>query len=447
MILSRLIPALGLALAIGAAPAGPSLRVEPQTGLADAPLGVRAAGLVPGSTAEVVATARSGDALWMSVATCRADGGGQIVLATCDSSAGTYTGIDPGGLVWSMLPQPPGKKPFALAAGKPIDYTIELRVAGSVVATAHALRARVLAGVALRPIVAPFRGTLALPPSAGKHPAVILLGGSEGGDAMTDVAQLLASHGYVAATVAYFGLPGLPQQLVDIPVEDVGTALTWLSQRSDVDANRIGVFGISKGGEFALLAASTYPRIRAAVSVVGVPFAMYGVNPNGPAPNAGSWSRNGVELPFVPPDAAAGARLHELIVAGGKVSLGILADASIEKNPVAVQRAFFPLERIAGPILCIGAGDDHLKNSARDCDIAFAYLSQHKHAFSDRKLNFPSAGHDVLTFYLPTLGYDEFTLSRFTEIDGGSAESDGRANEIAWPAILRFLETALATKA
>jgi hypothetical protein len=42
-------------------------------------------------------------------------------------------------------------------------------------------------------------------------PGVLLFGGSSGGLASTDaLAMLLASHGYHALALAYFGLPGLP---------------------------------------------------------------------------------------------------------------------------------------------------------------------------------------------------------------------------------------------
>jgi dienelactone hydrolase len=52
------------------------------------------------------------------------------------------------------------------------------------------------------------RGAWFLPPGDGPHPAVIVLGGSEGGLPVRSAAPLLASHGYATLALAYFGLPG-----------------------------------------------------------------------------------------------------------------------------------------------------------------------------------------------------------------------------------------------
>ncbi len=83
----------------------------------------------------------------------------------------------------------------------------------------------------------PFIGTICAPPGSGKHPAIILLGGSEGGNLMGKAAPMFAAHGYVAASVAYFKEPGLPQDLVDIPVETIGRALAAIAARPGVDAS------------------------------------------------------------------------------------------------------------------------------------------------------------------------------------------------------------------
>ena len=144
-----------------------------------------------------------------------------------------------------------------------------------------------------------FTGTICTPKAAGKHPAILLLGGSEGGDMMRLAAPQFADAGYVAASVAYFGAPGLPSQLAEIPVETVGKALDDIAKRPDVDPTRIALFGVSKGGELALLAASTYPQFKAVVADVPSPFAWAGI-PQGPGPVGSSWTLGGKPVPFVP---------------------------------------------------------------------------------------------------------------------------------------------------
>lgn len=53
-------------------------------------------------------------------------------------------------------------------------------------------------------------------------------------------------------------------------VWDVMRLIDYLETRSDVDATRIGIMGISKGGTEAYLAAAVDPRIGAAVPIIGV---------------------------------------------------------------------------------------------------------------------------------------------------------------------------------
>lgn len=43
-----------------------------------------------------------------------------------------------------------------------------------------------------------FVGTVCVPADSGKHPAILLLGGSEGGDMMSYAAPRFAQHGFVS---------------------------------------------------------------------------------------------------------------------------------------------------------------------------------------------------------------------------------------------------------
>ena len=189
--------------------------------------------------------------------------------------------------------------------------TLVLVISISVLAACVAAAAEPPAAAALPAgctnVSAPFIGTICAPSTPGRHPAMLLLGGSEGGNStMPKIAPLFAAHGYVAVTVAYFGLPGLPKYLVNVPVEIVGRALRAVAARRDVNPAEIGIFGGSKGGEFALLAASTYPQIKAVVADVPSPVAFMGLGAND-IPSGCSWSYRGKTLPCVPvsPDASA----------------------------------------------------------------------------------------------------------------------------------------------
>src|ERR1051326_4096570 len=63
--------------------------------------------------------------------------------------------------------------------------------------------------------------------STATLPGILVLGGSEGGLHEIDAA-FLAERGYAALALAYYGLPGLPDVLKNIPLEYFATALDYL---------------------------------------------------------------------------------------------------------------------------------------------------------------------------------------------------------------------------
>jgi dienelactone hydrolase len=61
-------------------------------------------------------------------------------------------------------------------------------------------------------------GTFFRPSTPGPHPAVIVLGGSDGG-LREGSAAVIARQGYATLALAYFGVGPLPPELVEVPVE------------------------------------------------------------------------------------------------------------------------------------------------------------------------------------------------------------------------------------
>ena len=80
-------------------------------------------------------------------------------------------------------------------------------------------------------------------------------------------AEYFANAGYVAMTFDYRGFGGSdgePGRLVPaLQIEDIKNAVTFLSQRPEVDSNRIGLWGTSFGGANVVVAASEDDRIKA----------------------------------------------------------------------------------------------------------------------------------------------------------------------------------------
>lgn len=286
-----------------------------------------------------------------------------------------------------------------------------------------------------------FTGTICTPKTAGKHPAILILGGSEGGDMMRFAAPQFADAGYVAASVAYFGAPGLPSQLAEIPVETVGKALDDIAKRADVDPTRIALFGVSKGGELALLAASTYPQFKAVVADVPSPFAWAGI-PQGPGPVGSSWTLGGKPVPFVPYGAKMRDVNMDAFVNHKPLDLRIGYEASLQEHAADVPAAMFHLERIAGPVMMVAADDDQIWNSVAQSELGMQYLRDHHHAYADTYGHYAGAGH-LFLFASPERQVNQVQMGPVTLLMGGTPAGDQAAQRVAWPKILQFLGAAL----
>jgi dienelactone hydrolase len=142
---------------------------------------------------------------------------------------------------------------------------------------------------------APLPGALFVPEGGGPFPAVIVLHGSEGGvDATSTIARRLASGGFVAFALCYFGCPETPATLENVNVEAVTAAVAYLLSRQDTRGEQVGVLGFSRGAELALISAALDPAVGPVVSVMGSPWVWGSLPPGGSA-----WLYEGQPLPFV----------------------------------------------------------------------------------------------------------------------------------------------------
>ena len=142
-----------------------------------------------------------------------------------------------------------------------------------------------------------------LPPGAGPHPAVIVLGGL-GGAIDEYWGSMLASHGYAAFNLAYFAQPGLPRGLVDLPLEYFENAIRWMRKQPWLGDRFLAAWGTSRGGELALLLGATFPDINAVSAWVpsGVMFWGIGADESGDPRDRASWTFRGKPLPYLQQD-------------------------------------------------------------------------------------------------------------------------------------------------
>ena len=206
------------------------ISVTPDISLIDERVNIRLSNLSPGESVTIRAETQDGSLRrWVSNATFIADSHGCVDVSTQEPTSGTYSGIDALGLFWSMEPQET-KRPTFFVKSKPTPLTVKLtaEVDGAVIGSKSIQRAFAAPGVAEIPLREEgLVGTLFLPADPAPCPAVIVLNGSDGG-MHENAAALLASRGYAALALGYFGLEDLPKELINIPLEYFEKAVHWL---------------------------------------------------------------------------------------------------------------------------------------------------------------------------------------------------------------------------
>jgi dienelactone hydrolase len=408
-------------------------------------------GLAPGSVVEITAERpvprywpQPARELYRARASYRVADDGTLTLASAPPLAGSYTGADLRGLFWSMtLTDAP------VAPDWP-DGRVQLVATQQGRTIAHAaltLRGS-LPEVELTTVGAEMPGAvLARLPGPARRPAIIVLGGSDGHDfTARRMAPRLASHGYAVLGLPYYApdlggppaphLAGLPTALVDIPVDRLDQARDWLRRAPGVDADRIAIWGWSKGAEYALLAATHLPWITAVVAITPTDVVWEGLGGPSQVPGTrSSFSWRGEPLPFVPYHDIA--REFMAPSQGKRAALRRPHDEGRTNHPEAVARARIPVERFRGALLVAGGGDDQIWASGTMADnIA---RSRAAAGLATTRLVYPDAGH-----MLTGDGWAPTTMaSTGGPVFGGTPAADARAQAAVWRETLAFLARAL----
>ncbi|MBX7249078.1 MAG: dienelactone hydrolase [Caulobacteraceae bacterium] len=260
----------------------------------------------------------------------------------------------------------------------------------------------------------------------GRAPAILVLGGSEGGvEASGRMARRLAQAGYVTLAVAYFAADGLPPALVEIPIETFDRALAWLERRPEADMGRLGLIGVSKGAEAALIEASRRREFHAVVAGVPSNVVWQGIDLSNWTQAKSSWSIGGRPMDFVPYDAS-------------QPFTGIrdLYDRSM-RSEGQEGAAAIPVERINADLLLISGGQDGLWNSTEMAARIKRRLEARRWAHRVEHIDYPAAGHGVVG--------GPVTLEQAQQLTqvGGTAEGNYAARQEVWGRILAFFDRAL----
>jgi dienelactone hydrolase len=450
------------ALSASSASGDVHFEILPNPAFADEDVRVRVHGLPTSSLISIhAATEDDLGRRWTSEARFRADAAGVIDASVHESLGGSYRGVAPMGLFWSMesaAASVDGSSNFAKNTTSPDGLDFEAQLDGHVIARASLARSFLAPGTLTRDLKIPIEteragagevtvGRLFIPPSHGPHPAVIVLSGSGGGFDL-DKAALLSRHGFATLALAYFGIAPLPTWLHRIPLEYFEAALTWLHAQPEIDAQHIGILGVSRGAELALLLGASYPQqIRAIVAYApsSVAWAASGRD-KATGELIPCWTWRGKPVPFAPlPLRGFMWRSAFPVVALKRpVMFRNLFRAGL-RNREAVERAAIPVENIRGPILLVSGGDDHLWPAAEMSEAIIARLKRNGSTHAAEHLYFAHAGHMLRYPHLPATarvsGNKHLRGARFSF--GGTPTADAEAQTQGWHRAIAFLRANL----
>jgi dienelactone hydrolase len=395
-----------------------SLAVVPARAMIDDVVTIRAAGLTPGERVTIQAELTDGGGQpWASHADFLADAQGAVDASRQAPVAGSYKEVSTMGLIWSMMPQKKGVSGYMGPKNfGPQTVDFHLLRQGQEAAAAHLDQLTLAEGVQHSPVHEDgLRGAYFMPASAGRRPAVLVVGGSNGGVPLRQGAWL-ASHGYIALALAYFRFEDLPPQLESIPLEYFQKALEWMAGRPEIGDSKIAVLGTSRGGELVLQLGSMFPRINAVVAYVpsNVRVAACCRETGGPA-----WTWQGRALAYIIPRQRSFAA----------------------RGPATIE-----VENTKGPILMISGDADRLWNSWEMADDVVSRLRSRHFPFSAENLKYRHAGHFAgRQEFVPTWHGEIRNPTSGRENDlGGSAEGDAKSSIDSIPKVLDFLHKNLA---
>ncbi|MEM7662886.1 MAG: acyl-CoA thioesterase/BAAT N-terminal domain-containing protein [Pseudomonadota bacterium] len=336
--------------------------------------------------------------------------------------SGSYEGADQAGIFWSRE-RPADQQPDESAELMPLNLSVDLGGDGSVEFERQIEIVSADKEIKTLDLGDEFPGAIyAIPTGDGPHPVIIVLGGSEGNDRTArNMVPHFASRGYLAVGVPYYSpawgdqpqqIPGLPRAFAELPVDYLEGITAHIKTLEVADPHRIGIWGVSKGAEYALLAGQLIGDYAAIAAIVPTDVVWEGW---GTDTITSSFSWRGEPLPFVPYKGMS----EEFQKA--EPSLRIPHDAGRAANPHRIEPARIKVEMIDAPLFVVGGDQDTVWASG---PMARSIAEQRNDAGLETEIYVSAtAGH-----FLSGNGYSS------------AFEAEAKIKGVAYPAMLDFFE-------
>ena len=239
-----------------------------------------------------------------------------------------------------------------------------------------------------------FEGIL-FPGNGRKGKVVIVMSGSNGGMSMAKhEAEFYHKNGIPAMSLALFRTKQTSPDLVSVPVEYVEKAIQYLK---NLGYQKIGIDGMSKGSEMALIAGSMFSDISCVIARVPSYFVSEGLAGEGKrkGPSGTScWSYQGKDLPYA---AYKTRTINMLKILKEEKELrirGINSDKDVTPDTV------ISVENIKGPVLFISSKRDEVWPSYESACIMDEKLESVSFPYKHKHIAFENMSHAAIA-HLP----------------------------------------------
>ncbi|KAL7388431.1 hypothetical protein ABVT39_013708 [Epinephelus coioides] len=357
----------------------------------------------------------------------KADETGQVDVCRAPSLGGSYTGVEPMGLFWSMAPETPHSKFLKKNVVSPTLVDIEALCGetGEVLASETNKRGYMTEGMRRIPVQeGRIRGVLFIPPGKGPFPGIVDLY-TFGGRLTEARASLLANKGFVVLALAYFGYEGLPKKPKKLELEYFEEAVTYLRRQPEVKGPGIGIISISHSGGLALAMSSFLSGISATVCINTC--------------NANTVLPLHYKDIVMPPLPSVIWKIR--ITTSWLLNIrNALSDPSLEKNKASL----IPIERASCQFLFAVSEDDCNWNSPLFAEQAAATLRKHgKESFE--VVTYPKAGHFLEVPYMPYCPSAFHAAVGREVVFGGEPKAHIEAQLDLWERVQEFFKSHLDT--
>ena len=267
--------------------------IQPLQSMFDEDITVRIDGLIAHKKYTIMATCQPSTkaVLFYSLAHYISDGNGLIDVSHMPSYGGTYVGIEPMGLIWSMEPCPEGDRGcnrYQMRTPQPkfnINFAIyesHLDKTDIDIPNKYSITQLCIERFSVSPNTermdvneGRLRGTLFIPRGQGTFPGVLELYGISYGIHCDLRASVLAAHGFVTFALAYANYKDLPDEF-HLELEYFLEAVEYLHSLPSVAKEGVIVLGHCNGGTVGYHLAAVNKKIIAVLSTASCSYILDG---------------------------------------------------------------------------------------------------------------------------------------------------------------------------